>query len=263
MKSLKTITIDPGSPTHSVIWLHGLGADAMDFMPIIPHLKCNKHVRFVFPEAVERPVAMNGGMSMRAWYDIGSDFSPNLEQRELSVQQLNALLEQEIQRGIPAEKIVLAGFSQGGIIAQIAALTSGVKVAGVLALSTVLHDLDSIEMDPQGTNKQTPWQIMHGQQDAVIKMEVAQKSYETLQTMGYNVDDGAFKFARSANGSITYFKLSISSFRELYRASSSMINWKYIYIALRQTSKFSEQKKLFAFILRIILFIVAKANDAS
>ena len=148
--ALSTIEIEPQGPVHaSIIWMHGLGADAHDFEPIVPELNLPAQlgIRFVFPNAPIRPVTVNGGMRMRAWYDV---FSTDLPRREdpdgvyESERAIVALLEREKQRGVPAERIVLAGFSQGGVIASFTALRHPVPLAGLLCMSTYLAVPDAL-----------------------------------------------------------------------------------------------------------------------
>ena len=138
---LDCVEIDPGQPSGSVIWMHGLGADAHDFEPIVPRLVLTQPLRFVFPNAPFRPVSINAGAQMRAWYDIdpGAPLSGEPEIQE-SAASIRKILERENQRGIPFDRITLAGFSQGGVIALQLGLSFEERLAGIMALSTYVHD---------------------------------------------------------------------------------------------------------------------------
>ena len=139
---LDCLEIEPADAARgAVIWMHGLGADATDFEPIVPMLEIGAPVRFVFPNAPVRPVTINGGMAMRAWYDIDPRAPlAGAEDIRASAAAVAALVDREVERGIPEEQIVLAGFSQGGVIALHLGLRHPRRLAGILALSTYLHD---------------------------------------------------------------------------------------------------------------------------
>ena len=180
------------NPTHSVVWLHGLGADGNDFAPIVPELRLPKSiaVRFVFPHAPVQPVTINGGMAMRSWYDI---LVPNLvriedekgiRQSELSV---NALIQREVARGIPTENIVLAGFSQGCAMTLHTGLRAPYKLAGLMALSGYLPLMNMADKDRHGANAQTPVFMAHGSFDPVVVIERAEASHQKLTSLGYAV----------------------------------------------------------------------------
>ncbi|SDB23818.1 phospholipase/carboxylesterase [Pseudidiomarina indica] len=187
MPYLPCVEIEPQSPaTHAVIWLHGLGADGNDFAPLVPHLTPPAAVRFVFPHAPQLPVTVNGGMRMPAWYDI---LSMSIE-REVDEQQLRAsaaavhdLIQREIERGIPAANILIAGFSQGGAVAYEAALTYPQRLAGVLALSTYLATHTSIQ--PHAANADVPVLVQHGTQDPVVPESLGQHAYQWLLARNY------------------------------------------------------------------------------
>lgn len=190
---LTTVEIEPTGPARaSVIWLHGLGADAHDFEPIAPELRLSAElgVRFVFPNAPIRPVTVNGGMSMRAWYDV---FSMDLPRRDdpdgvqQSAQAIEALLARERQRGIPAARTILAGFSQGGVMALYTGLRYPTSLAGILALSCYLALPDRLEREVHPANRATPIFMAHGEYDAVIPLRYGQQGAETLQRLGYSV----------------------------------------------------------------------------
>ncbi len=179
MNNIENIVIEPENTANSaVIWLHGLGADGHDFEPLVPLLEL-KSTRFIFPHAPIRQVTVNAGMEMRAWYDIVSmDFNTagNTDDIETSVSQLQLMINDQIDNGISAERIVLAGFSQGGVIALIAGLSCKHHVAGVMALSTY------IPMQFREKNwLQKPDVLMcHGRQDPVIPFSIAESSFEYL-----------------------------------------------------------------------------------
>jgi phospholipase/carboxylesterase len=160
---LNTLEIEPAGPAHSsVIWMHGLGAGARDFEPIVPELKLPVElgIRFVFPNAPIRPVTINNGMQMRAWYNVLSLDLPRQEDAEgvyASEQAINVLLEREKQRGIPAERIVLAGFSQGGVMALHTGLRYPERLAGILALSCYIPLAARLSNERGSANQATPW----------------------------------------------------------------------------------------------------------
>jgi phospholipase/carboxylesterase len=191
--SLATIEIETGpAPGATVIWLHGLGADAHDFEPVVPELRLPpaKAVRFVFPNAPQRPVTINMGMRMPAWYDIlqlGSGAEDEAGIRE-SQGLLEKLIQKEKTRGIAASKIVLAGFSQGGAIALQTALRQPERLAGVLALSTYLPLRGKLEEEKHAMNADLPIFMAHGSFDPMIPMLRAAQSRDALQAMGYPVE---------------------------------------------------------------------------
>lgn len=190
-------TVEVGTapqPTHAVIWLHGLGADGHDFEPLVAELDPDRlpPTRFVFPHAPMRAVTINGGYVMRAWYDIVStDFSGRREDAQgvrESAAQLEALIARENARGIPAARIVLAGFSQGGAIALHTALRHPLRLAGVLALSTYLPLADTLIAEAHAANRDTPIFMAHGYDDTVIPYDFAERSGTFLRAQGYEVD---------------------------------------------------------------------------
>ena len=185
--SAETIIHEPDEAADSaIVWLHGLGADAHDFEPLMPVLGLSA-TRFIFPNAPVRPVTINGGMRMRAWYDfLSQDFaeSEDLAQIEESVAAINRLVEAQIGQGIPAERIVLAGFSQGGVIALLTALTSNKKLAGVLALSAYIPTRLLQDSWPQ----QPPILQCHGSHDPIIPFAVAKATCQSLRASGIAVD---------------------------------------------------------------------------
>lgn len=182
------------SPTHAVIWMHGLGADGHDFEPIVDEFDAEAlpPTRFVFPHAPVRPVTINGGYVMRAWYDILSqDFAQRREDPAgviESAAQIEALIARENARGVPDANIVLAGFSQGGAIALHTGLRHGRTLAGILALSTYLPLADTLAGEADAANADTPIFMAHGRDDGVIPHEFARKSLEQLQAAGYPIE---------------------------------------------------------------------------
>jgi phospholipase/carboxylesterase len=191
---LETIEQETGpSPQWAVVWLHGLGADGHDFAPIVPELVRPgwPALRFVFPHAPVRPVTINNGMRMRAWYDIvGMDFPTRADSEGVnqSVVQANALIEREQARGIPAQRILLAGFSQGGAIALAAGVRRATPLAGLIALSTYLPDVPAATAEKTETATTQPVFMAHGASDPVIPLMYAEQSAQLLKTLGFNVD---------------------------------------------------------------------------
>ncbi len=191
--SLERIQIETGpSPRGTVIWLHGLGADGHDFEPIVPELglPAGLPLRFVFPHAPPRPVTINMGMRMRAWYDIlqlGGGVEDEAGIRA-SQAQIEALIAGEVKRGIPHGKIVLAGFSQGGAIVLQTALRQRERLAGVMALSTYLPLRDRLEKERQATTADLPIFMAHGRFDNMIGIDRAALSRDALLALGYQVE---------------------------------------------------------------------------
>ena len=182
---MEAVEIETGpKPGAAVIWLHGLGADGHDFEPIVPELRLPKPVRFVFPHAPVRPVTINQGMRMRAWYDI-LQFGGGPED-ETGIRASQKLLEKliEAEKG---KKIVLAGFSQGSAIVLQTALRYPQRLAGVLALSTYLPLAATLEKERSEANKDLPIFMAHGQFDDLIPIDRAKKSRELLERLGYPV----------------------------------------------------------------------------
>lgn len=178
-------------PVGSVIWLHGLGADGHDFEPIVPelHLPTDLPLRFVFPHAPVRPVTINGGMAMRAWYDIVS-LDANGRADAGGVRESTAILEEliarEVERGIAADRIVIAGFSMGGAIAINTALHTRQKLAGMMALSTYLPLPGEVE--GSGGHRELPVFMAHGSFDPMLPMQWGQASAAALREAGYDVE---------------------------------------------------------------------------
>ena len=188
---MEAIEIQTGSkPAASIIWLHGLGADGHDFEPIVPELKLAKPLRFVFPHAPARPVTINQGMRMRAWYDI-LQFGGGPEDEagiRASQRKIEELIAEEKEKGLPAAKIVMAGFSQGGAIALQTALRYPEPLAGVLALSTYLPQAASLQSERSSANQGIPIFMAHGRYDDIIPLPRAEASRKLLEAAGYPVE---------------------------------------------------------------------------
>ena len=193
MKPLELIELATGAePKGTVIWMHGLGADGWDFVPIVRELPLPQdlHLRFIFPHAPVRPVTINNGHEMRAWYDIKmNDISRVPDEAGIRESQasIEALIAREEKRGVSADRIVLAGFSQGGAIALQAGLRHRERLAGIVALSTYLPLEDSLDREAAAANKRTPIFMAHGTQDAVIPVQLAEASKRALEQRGYDV----------------------------------------------------------------------------
>jgi phospholipase/carboxylesterase len=192
MSLAETIEVTTGDdPVGSVIWLHGLGADGHDFEPIVPELglPSTLPLRFIFPHAPVRPVTINGGMAMRAWYDI---LSLDTEGRadaagvKESTAILDALVEREVERGIAADKIVIAGFSQGGAIAINVALHATRRLAGLMALSTYIPQPG--EISTSSGHRDLPVFMAHGSLDPMLPMQWGRASADRLVEAGFGVE---------------------------------------------------------------------------
>ncbi|MBL1277412.1 MAG: alpha/beta hydrolase [Ectothiorhodospiraceae bacterium] len=181
------------SPTATVIWLHGLGADGNDFAPIVPELQLPDalSIRFLFPHAPVRPVTCNGGYEMRAWYDIFSleDFAQEDERGLVESQEyIEGLIKSENQRGIPTQRIVLLGFSQGGGVALHAGLRHSQRLAGIGGLSTYLPLRDTPTDTYSQANRDTSIFMAHGRQDPVVRYEHGETSRQILNNMGHSIN---------------------------------------------------------------------------
>jgi phospholipase/carboxylesterase len=189
---LPAIEIETGpDPARAVIWMHGLGADGNDFVPIVDELDLpDVPIRFVFPHAPLQPVTINGGYVMRAWYDIGyQDLSLKEDEKGVRESQhaVERLIGREIERGIAARHIVLAGFSQGGAIALQTGLRYPARMAGVLALSAYLPLPDRLEAERHTSNRDVPIFMAHGTEDPIVPLKLAVASCTRLITIGYPV----------------------------------------------------------------------------
>ncbi|MFZ3321654.1 MAG: alpha/beta hydrolase [Usitatibacter sp.] len=194
MKPLEFVELVTGpDPAGTVIWTHGLGADGWDFVPIVRELPLPEGLalRFIFPHAPTRPVTINNGHVMRAWYDIARSDLARVPD-EGGIRESQSLVEQliatEKARGVDASRIVLAGFSQGGVIALQTGLRHGERIAGIVALSTYLALEDSLEREGSAANRRTPILMVHGTQDPVIPLQLAEASQRALVARGYEVE---------------------------------------------------------------------------
>lgn len=191
MSQFETVEASTGdNPTAALIWLHGLGADGHDFAPVVPQLKlpAGPDLRFVFPHAPVRPVTINGGIPMRAWYDIVSiDSRPPTDQAAIdeSTELVSRLIEREAERGIPADRIILAGFSQGGAIALHAGLRYPQTLAGIMGLSTYLLMPERVREERSAANANTPVFLAHGSFDPVVPVTAGERSRDLLAELGY------------------------------------------------------------------------------
>ncbi len=191
---LETIELVHGDdPQYAVIWLHGLGADGSDFVPVVPELglAASPGVRFVFPNAPEMPVTCNGGYVMPAWYDIIS-LEPNSRRIDEagivhSRDAIRRLIERENARGIPCARIFLAGFSQGGAVAYTTALTHPERLAGLIALSTYLPVEALVEREATPANQALPVFAAHGTHDDVVSPALGQRARDFVQAHGHAV----------------------------------------------------------------------------
>jgi phospholipase/carboxylesterase len=194
MNELETIEVETGSaPSAAVVWLHGLGADGNDFVPVVKELRLPPqfHIRFVFPHAPMMPVTINNGYVMRAWYDVsydGLDRRPDARGIVASQAAIDALLAREKARGIVSERIVLAGFSQGGAITLQAGLRYSETLAGLMVLSSYLPLPETLAAEAASANAQTPIFMAHGTDDPVIDIELGQRSRALLAEQGYRVE---------------------------------------------------------------------------
>lgn len=194
---LETIEIETApNPTATVIWMHGLGADGNDFAPMVPELRLGSApaIRFVFPHAPMIPVTINNGYVMRAWYDISyGDLEGKSRQADekgvrASQAEIEKLIAREVARGIRANKIVIAGFSQGGAIALHTGLRHAAPLAGIMALSTYLPAPHTLPAEAAAANRDIALFYAHGSDDQVIPIAMAETSRQTLSAAGYAVD---------------------------------------------------------------------------
>ncbi len=192
-EALQAIEIETKpKPSHSVIWLHGLGADGNDFVPIVEELSLPPlGIRFVFPHAPMRPVTINGGFVMRAWYDIAvqdlamKEDEPGLRQSQAMIEELIA---KEESRGVPMSRIVIAGFSQGGVISLQTALRQPKPLAGVMSLSAYLPLKAKFENERNAANRSLPMFLGHGIADNVVPLALGIATRDQLLKLGYDVD---------------------------------------------------------------------------
>lgn len=202
---LPCVEIDPVGAAHAaVIWLHGLGADGHDFEPIVPELRLPKHlrVRFVFPHAPSIPVTLNGGFVMPAWYDIAEvDLRRRHDEAGIrrSAAQVEALLAREVARGVPASRIVLAGFSQGGAIALFCGLRHRERLAGILALSTYLVGEDSLDAERSPANAEVPIFLAHGSFDPMVALSRGEAARDALIARGWTPEFRTYPMPHSVH----------------------------------------------------------------
>lgn len=179
-----------GEAKHAIIWLHGLGATANDFPPIVPELGLDpdRPIRFIFPQAPDRPITVNGGMVMPGWYDIkGMDIADKQDAVGMAESQaiLEAFISEQITLGIISENIIIAGFSQGGAVAYHTGVRSNHKLAGILALSTYIPFAEQVETQHSKINIQTPILAHHGSSDPVVPVQLGKASSDLLADLGY------------------------------------------------------------------------------
>ena len=190
-QALPYVEVNPKSKAKAtVIWLHGLGDSGNGFAPIVPDLKLPDvlGIRFVFPHAPTRPVTINNGMSMRAWYDITTlDFNNRADSQGVkeSSDLVAALIEAEIAQGIPADKIVLAGFSQGGVIALNLGTRFEKSLAGIMSMSSYMSEPETLTDEAHCANKNTPIFVAHGTHDDVVPIFMGNTAFKVLESNGY------------------------------------------------------------------------------
>jgi phospholipase/carboxylesterase len=188
-------------PTAIIIWLHGLGADGHDFEPVVKALNLS-HIEFILPHAPNRKITLNNGYEMRAWYDLFG-LNKDSKQDELGIRasqaEIEAVIQQKISEGIPAERIAIAGFSQGGAIALHTALRYPKKLGGVLALSTYLPISATLPTEKSTENQAIPIFMAHGTFDEVITIQTSQHSRDFMQAEHYEVEWHEYPMAHSVN----------------------------------------------------------------
>jgi phospholipase/carboxylesterase len=203
MELLPHIELATGpEPVGTIIWMHGLGADGWDFVPLVREIPLPEDLalRFIFPHAPVRPVTINNGMEMRAWYDIAmSDIARLPDEKSIRESQamVEELISRETERGIDPDRIVLAGFSQGGVIALQTGLRARAPLAGIIALSTYLALEESLDAEATPANRAIPILMAHGTQDPVIPLQLAERSRDALARRGYQVEWHAWPMPHS------------------------------------------------------------------
>ena len=190
------------SPAWSIVWLHGLGADGNDFAPIVPELLRRDWpaLRFVFPHAPVRPVTINGGVPMRAWYDIVDiDLANRADEAGVaeSMAQVEALVAREVERGVPRSRVVLAGFSQGGAVTLASGLRAAEPLGGLVALSTYMPSAHKARDALAAAAARAPVFMAHGRQDPVVPFEAGQQSAALLRDLGFEVEWHAYAMPHS------------------------------------------------------------------
>ena len=203
MSNLPAETVKTTKETEfTVIWMHGLGADGHDFVSVIPELKlpASLGIKFIFPHAPIRPVTLNNGMKMRAWYDLLSlDRSKTANEEDVlaSVSTINQMIDEEIKSGTPSDKILLAGFSQGGVIALHTGLRYPEKLAGIMALSTYLPFDKNVIASSSSNQKGIPIFAAHGEYDPVIPFDSFKEYVPVLKAQGYKIQSHSYPMAHS------------------------------------------------------------------
>lgn len=191
---LSTVNLLPrAAHRYSIIWLHGLGADGHDFENIVPELQLHAEafIHFIFPNAPVQAITINGGLAMRAWYDVvDMTIERQVDRAGIyhSAALIEALIEQELAKGIAAEHILLAGFSQGGVIALHTGLRFKQKLAGIVALSSYLPTTEQLKTERAEANNATPIFMAHGILDSVVAIETAKAAYNTLHALAYPIE---------------------------------------------------------------------------
>lgn len=197
---LPCVEITPENYTHSIIWLHGLGADGHDFEPIVNELDLKQKIRFVFPHAPEMSVTVNNGLRMPAWYDI-SEAQIDQQQDEAGIrdsqQAILALIERELESGISSDKIILAGFSQGGAIALHTGLRFDKPLAGIMGLSTYLPLSEKVENEIHDANRKTPVFLAHGGYDPIVPLQLAIQTQTALNNLNYATEFKKYEMEHS------------------------------------------------------------------
>jgi phospholipase/carboxylesterase len=200
-ESADAVVLNPSvTASSAVIWLHGLGADGSDFVSIVNelHLPTTLAARFIFPHATPRPVTINNGFVMRAWYDI-TGFGPDRAEDDVGIRESDIVvrkyIEQQIAQGIPASKIVLAGFSQGGAIAFQTGLRYPQRLAGIMALSTYLPLRASVANEASAANRDVPILMCHGSHDGVVPPTLGETSRDILLKLGYHIEWRSYPMA--------------------------------------------------------------------
>ncbi len=200
IQNLERVIIETSQPIkHSVIWLHGLGADGHDFEPIVPDLNMS-NTRFIFPHAPHKPITMNNGYEMRAWYDLfGLSMQHQQDEADMREMQKNieAIIANEVEQGISEKNIVLAGFSQGGAMALFTALRHPKKMAGVLALSTYVCLKEKLGEEANPSNQDMPILMAHGSFDSVITLDTCLVSRHLLESLNYKLEWHEYPMAHS------------------------------------------------------------------
>lgn len=192
-ETAEQIVLEPAAaPDAAVIWLHGLGADGHDFVPVVPELglPAGHRIRFVFPHAPVRPVTINNGMAMRAWYDIKSLSAEEQDAAGIraSEERVAAIVATQRAEGIAAQRIVIAGFSQGGAIALHSGIRHPERLAGVIALSTYLPVHQTVAAEAHPANRGLPIFMAHGRYDPMVPFDIGRFSAQGLRAFGYDVE---------------------------------------------------------------------------